>query len=366
MALSSGLRYMLDAIPAGATDKAHDLDSARDRFIEAQSAARSSLQQAIAERYLLLCLLGLQRTERAKDALTRLEGLAMTAALEAMILTEFNHEKAMALMQREGSSGRHLRLGDRSRLREAKLHVKSAALDRICMCGRLLGEAAMFASAFGLPLRASPPAEAINDSSLIEEPHNAIGGGIAIPPRPRVPDKGYWTFTVRAGETLCIGPLTVQILPGPAQRAQPGPSAGMLAAHHFAASRLFRQPPDLTRQHVRLDVDCQLPEVRVEVSAAGRQLPHMGLSIDDDDSAMRLKGGLAWNETDFPFRNTLLPLEESRDWSAKYLRYRQTWVELSIPPAKSDSSELMLTITPHSVFRNLIEVSCIPLSLIHI
>lgn len=182
VALSSGLRYMLDAIPAAASDKAHDLSSARDRFIEAQSAARSTLQQAIAERYLLLCLPGLQRIEGAKDALTRLEGLAMTAAFEAMILTEFNQEKATVLMRREGSSGRHLPLGERDRVRQAKLRVKTAALDRICMCGRLLGEAAMFASALSLPMRASPPAEAINDSSLIEEPYNSRGGSVTIPP----------------------------------------------------------------------------------------------------------------------------------------------------------------------------------------
>jgi hypothetical protein len=151
VAVRAGVRYLLDAIPAGSLSRAHDLDRARDAFIEAQSAARSSLQQAVAERYLVLCLLGLQRTELVVPALTRVEGLAMTAAFEAMVLTEYNREQAAALMQREGTSLRHL--ADRDRRHRAQLQVKRAALDTICISSRLLGEAAMLGLVVGLPPR---------------------------------------------------------------------------------------------------------------------------------------------------------------------------------------------------------------------
>jgi hypothetical protein len=354
VALRSGVRYLLDAIPAGAADKVRDLDRARDNFIEARSAAQSSLQEAVAERYLLLCLVGLRRTELVAEAVARLEGLAMSAAFQAMGLTEFNREQARALMQRECSSLR--RLADRDRLREAQLQVKSAALDTICISGRLLGEAAVLGPTFGLPPRTAPPSQAISDPTLVEGPRNSrVGGSIIVPPRPRVPGEGYWTFTMRAGETLRIGPLSVQIRPGPAR-----PSERRSPSHqHLTVDRaVFRHLPrqlDLTRQHLRLDLDWPLPlRMRVEVSTAGRQAPHLGLG------EMIWADELAWNESSSALLLPgLLPLERSRDWSSKFLDSGDTWAELSIPPPKSGSTTPLLAISPGGVFRSLIEVTCV-------
>jgi hypothetical protein len=247
VALRAGVRYLLDAIPAPAVPRAHDLDRARDAFVEAQASARSSLQAAVAERYLLLCSLGLQRTELAMSALTRVEGLAVTAAFEAMVLTEYNRAPAAALMQREGSSLRQA--ADRDRRRRAQLLVRAAALDTIGISGRLLGEAAIFAPAVGLPPRVTPPSDVKPTASfwhtggrqmsrwIIDQDGQVDDPGWTVDDRGRTVDKhgqalegahplllrpatdvrgsGLWRFTIRSGETLRIGPLAVQIHPGP-------------------------------------------------------------------------------------------------------------------------------------------------------
>jgi hypothetical protein len=198
VAVGSGLRYLLDAIPARSPSRVHDLDRARDQFIEAQSAARSSLQRAVAERYLVLCSLGLKRTEAAMSAQTRVEGLAMTAALEAAaIVGRPVPQQVAALMRREGFSVWHLADRDR-RSRDAQLQVWTAADDTISISAQLLGEAAMLAPAVGLPPRAAP----LRSRMM------------------RVYDPAFWTFSMRTNETLRIGPLTVQIRPGAASRAR--------------------------------------------------------------------------------------------------------------------------------------------------
>ncbi|HUC24156.1 MAG TPA: hypothetical protein VMA73_15720 [Streptosporangiaceae bacterium] len=197
VAVGAGLRYLLDAIPARSPSRAHDLGHARDQFIEAQSAARSSLQQAVAERYLVLCSLGLKRTEAAMSALTRVEGLAMTAALEgAAIVGVAGTPQAAALMQREGFSLRHL--ADRDRRSRVESQVWNAADDTISISRQLLSEAAMLAPVVGLPPRAAPLR-----SKLM-----------------RVYDPAFWTFSMRTNETLRIGPLTVQIRPGSTSKAR--------------------------------------------------------------------------------------------------------------------------------------------------
>ena len=282
VAIRTGVRFLLDAVQAAAPSRTHDLNRARDSFIEAQSAARSSLQEAVAERYLLLCLFGLQRSELVAQAVIRMEGLAMKAAFEAMFRTEYNREQAAALMQREGSSLRHPATPDRRR--RAKLQVKGAALDTISYASRLLGEAAAFAQVAGLPPRVTPPLEAIADSTLVEGMYNARGGGIVVPRRPNVPDKGYWTFTIMSGETLRIGPLSVQIRPGPARRAR-------RQRHDLG----FSGTPDPTREHVRLELAWPLPPLSVEVSTGGPHAPHPEERISAADAEMRFAAN--WHGT---------------------------------------------------------------------
>ena len=330
------MRFLLDAVQAAAPSRTHDLNRARDSFIEAQSAARSSLQEAVAERYLLLCLFGLQRSELVAQAVIRMEGLAMKAAFEAMFRTEYNREQAAALMQREGSSLRHPATPDRRR--RAKLQVKGAALDTISYASRLLGEAAAFAQVAGLPPRVTPPLEAIADSTLVEGMYNARGGGIVVPRRPNVPDKGYWTFTIMSGETLRIGPLSVQIRPGPARRAR-------RQRHDLG----FSGTPDPTREHVRLELAWPLPPLSVEVSTGGPHAPHPEERISAADAEMKLRRELAWNE-DTGIINATRDYV-TRDWSAKLLHSGATEAELSIPPLKPGSAVPVLTISPQDMFR---------------
>lgn len=332
VAVHTGMRYLLDAIPAGALPRAHDLDRARNAFIEAQAAARSSLQQALAERYLLLCSLGLQRTELVMPILTRLEGLAMTAAFEAMYLTENNREQAAALMRREGFSLPRLVTPDRRR--RAELQVKSAALDTIGISSRLLGEAAVFGPLVGLPPRVTPPLEGIIDPTLVEGIYLGIGGRLVIPPRPSVPDKGYWTFTIRPGETLRIGSLTVQIRPGPAQ-----PEDDVMTRHQGPSPHDFG--PSSARQHIRLDLAWPPPlPLRVEVSTAGPHAPNQ-------------PGFAGLERPDYSAR----AVASKTSPRAAADPAAATEAEVSIPQPRPGSSVPVLTISPNT-FRSLIEVTC--------
>jgi hypothetical protein len=346
VAVHTGVRYLLDAIPAQKKSRRHDLDRARNSFIEAQSAARSYLQKAIAERYLLLCFLGLKRTELVGPALARVEGLAMTAAFEAMVLTEHNRKQAGALMRHEGSSLRHL--ADRDRRHRAQLQVKSAALDTICISGRLLGEAAMLGQVIGLPPGVAPPPEAIHDPILVEEPRSAIGRRLTTPALPMLPDKGYWTFTIKAGETLRIGPLTVQNFPGLSEGQKFSKQLDQIMR------KQWKRPDQILSEerYVRLDLACPLPTaLRVEVNTTGRRAPDINPIRSDKDpfKEITISGKPEWS----------YDLEQTQGRSATTLHSNETWTEVSIPPPKPGSSPPLLTISPRDVFRNLIEVTFI-------
>src|SRR3954471_23194943 len=69
VALRRGVRYLLDATAGHGSTREQDLGRARDAFVEATAAARGPLQQAVAERYLLLVLLGLGRRDAAPASL---------------------------------------------------------------------------------------------------------------------------------------------------------------------------------------------------------------------------------------------------------------------------------------------------------
>ena len=82
-AIRAGQRTLLDVIPdIDSKERRKDLKRARDRFEYASGAARSPLQVAIAERYLLLCAIALKRWDKAERALGQLNHAATTAALE--------------------------------------------------------------------------------------------------------------------------------------------------------------------------------------------------------------------------------------------------------------------------------------------
>lgn len=83
IAIGAGTRGLLDVVATKDSNaRRKDLRQARERFRDATAAARSPLQRAVAERYLLLCAVALHRQDAAKTALARLNYAATTAALE--------------------------------------------------------------------------------------------------------------------------------------------------------------------------------------------------------------------------------------------------------------------------------------------
>lgn len=156
------------------------------------------------------------------------------------------------------------------------------------MSGRLLGEAAVLGPVFGLPARTPPPPGAIEDPFFTEQTRKVTGNRVEYTYKISAPagSKGYWKFTAEGGETLRIGPLMLQIRPGPARYGEAGPSTPRLAARLSAGS------PDPARRHVRLDLDQPLPlGIRIEVSAADRR--HLG-------GTSEISGKAKWSRLEIP------------------------------------------------------------------
>ena len=99
-------------------------DRARDAFVEATAAARSPLQRAVAERYLLLTLLGLGRQDAVPTSVSRVEEYATANAFDALRTSEQSQDAVTALLRREGArpAGEKLTLAVRrsSRLRSTR------------------------------------------------------------------------------------------------------------------------------------------------------------------------------------------------------------------------------------------------------
>ena len=191
IALSSGVRFLLDAmaeIPPSASRSA-DLDRARDSFVEAASAAHSSLQQAIAERYLLLCVIGKDRADLVPASLSRVESVAIAAALDAVAQRLRPTPAAKALLRRRGTYPSRFRSRDRAfTLTLAQSEIKSAAQQTINICARLLAETSVLAPTFHMRKRVPP--------NLNPPEHNSEP----------------WLFTVRKKKPIRIGCITARFL----------------------------------------------------------------------------------------------------------------------------------------------------------
>ena len=211
IALGDGVRHFLDA--GIATDgREAALDRARDRFITATSAATSALQRAIAERYILLCLLAQARLDLVPASMARMEVAATAAAFDAAfkdaVIAERDWKTAAKLLGRRDAKGSRVA----SQGREAPVAIRAAAVDSIGICGRLLDEAAMLAPALGLPPRAAPPPprDISNSPTRIPIPQWKSGGQQFIY---HVIENPYWAFEARPAETLRVGSLSVEFLP---------------------------------------------------------------------------------------------------------------------------------------------------------
>ena len=260
VALGSGVRFMLDAIPATGATRAHDLDRARAAFVEASAAARSTLQQAVAERYLLLCALALGRAELVPTILGKVESLALAAALEAMVLTERSRDAAAALLRKDGVAPRRFGGGDQ-RI-EAQKRVKAAALETVDLSARMIAEAAVLGPLFGLPAGLAPPTERTVDPTLLDVQVAMVRDALTTTINGDTVRDAYWSFVLPAGHPARIGPLTLEVRDG----AAPAPS-GPLAMFHRSAIGGLRGAP-------------QLPEFHVSVSAAPTLPAPLSASVD--------------------------------------------------------------------------------------
>ncbi|NUT47440.1 MAG: hypothetical protein HOV94_09060 [Saccharothrix sp.] len=148
VAMGVGVRAFGDAVSAEDQDFAHqELLTARDRFREAAAAARSSLEAAHAERYLMLSYLVLGQVEAAHNAWKRLNTASSTALRDAAQ----HHRDRIRLA--DARTARAKALGGRTAANdgnEAAAVVKEAA-DMAGLAVRYLREAAAAAVVFGLP-----------------------------------------------------------------------------------------------------------------------------------------------------------------------------------------------------------------------
>lgn len=176
----------------------------------------------------------------------------------------------------------------------------------------------MFAPMVDLPPRAEPPLEAIVVPSLAEVYQTGSRITRKSPPH-------CWSFTITPGETLRIGPLSMQIRPGPAQ-----------VTDEVRRMRDWRPPPPPARQHVHLDLAWPLPQV---LSAT--------VSIADDNAVCWVN----WEDRD---SNTVRMVKEGPKPTDDLVT-----ADVSIPLPRPGSYTPLLKITIDRMHTSLIEVTCI-------
>ena len=146
-AIGAGQRGLLDVV--GTEDsraRREDLMQVRERFRDASAAARSPLQVAMAERYLLLCAIALGRQDAAKTALGQLNRAATTAALD--VYDTMRNAVGMAhrgLEQRGEARG----FGSGRRLDERLGEIRHGAEEAARLVENLLCEAGVVGQTLG-------------------------------------------------------------------------------------------------------------------------------------------------------------------------------------------------------------------------
>ncbi|GAB3148528.1 hypothetical protein GCM10027258_43700 [Amycolatopsis stemonae] len=148
-AIGAGLRTLLDA---GTTRdprvRADELVRARDLFRDAGASARTPLQVAVAERYLVLCAVALGRRETARVAWGLLNKSAFEALIGAMpVVGPAAYERAREQL---GRSGRPVfRARREERIDELADEILDAASEVVELALDLLAEAADLTEAVG-------------------------------------------------------------------------------------------------------------------------------------------------------------------------------------------------------------------------
>ncbi|MBB5858276.1 hypothetical protein ACFQ05_21900 [Amycolatopsis umgeniensis] len=158
--LDAGLRKLLTV---GVTKdpylRAAELDGARERFEEAAAAARSPLQTAVAERYVMLCALGLGHHDAARTAWGQLNASLTVAAIDLGEAVRRSYKTARRRLAERGEDRgvKYAGQGDfRGRRYEKRAaaedqRVRADAADVVAIVGRLLDEAAALGMILGEP-----------------------------------------------------------------------------------------------------------------------------------------------------------------------------------------------------------------------
>ena len=146
-AIGAGARGLLDVIATkDSRARRQDLMQARERFRDATAAAQSQLQRAVAERYLLLCAIALDRKGAAKTALAQLNCAATTAALE-VVDTMLNANRLARSYLEDHGEGRGF--GKDRRLTARAGEIRYGAGEAAQLVANLLSEAGVVGQTLG-------------------------------------------------------------------------------------------------------------------------------------------------------------------------------------------------------------------------
>jgi hypothetical protein len=315
VALRRGVRYLLDATAGHGLTREQDLGRARDAFVDATAAARGPLQQAVAERYLLLVLLGLGRWDAAPASLARVEEHATANAFDALRTSEHSDDATNALMRRDTGVLGRLAGGDRRR--QSRYQVKQPALDSIGMSARLLAEMALMRQTLDLPPVTAPPVEPIVDDAIITVSVKQTRSGTNVTSRiaPGGPEV-YWSFEAASSWPLRLGSLTVTVSPEPLQAG----AVDRDLAGRIGFATTTGQP---MRGHARVELRAPLP---IPLTISSPEPPHTMLPRDR--------------------------LQKVTMAAGQTLAYVPLW--------QSPNDRCWLRITPEYVHRTLLEVTCWP------
>jgi hypothetical protein len=160
-AIGAGMRGLLDVVATkDSRARREDLIQARERFRDATAAAQSQLQRAVAERYMLLCAIALDRQDAARTALAQLNYAATTAALEVDDTIRNAYDMAHSYLEEHGEARG---FGKERRLTARAGEIRHGAGEAAQLVANLLSEAGVIGQTLGQTkpptISAAPPKE---------------------------------------------------------------------------------------------------------------------------------------------------------------------------------------------------------------
>ncbi|MDG4834111.1 hypothetical protein O7627_33140 [Solwaraspora sp. WMMD1047] len=314
--LRKGVRILID-VANGASDAEADLRRARDLFVNAATSARSPLQVALAERYILVCALVLADAPRATTAYDQLRWNAFEGALQATRAVRNSHEQterrlgwAPPTEQQQFKSNADAakareRRAEFARAYEQTVRANGEALD---LAVAMLTEADSVAGWFGRPdasaLQALDPAPARRAARGYHGPTSTaardageIGLGVSIHRRWLVVPTDREPARI-AGITVCWDQFELwHNAPGSRMRLDPSTAYTSLGrALQTRWPRRMRLPKLHYAARAAISVEHgPLEPVSVRLTTAARSIPVPGKDLEEPASygmtAARLSDG---------------------------------------------------------------------------